>query len=233
MKNKIRLFTIAAASFITLLGYQNCSNNLKPMELNSSADSSSQLPLSASALESQAVSVITNNCAACHSAPANDGAINYIHDVNALKYYRVVIPGEPTVSPMYTVLTQEPKHMTLLRQEQMNLIFGWIQTGMSNAAPVAPPNIVPLGPTYAGIMRNIIVPRCLSCHGGGNGRPDFSTHARLIASGVVKPNDANGSLIMNAIGPTPNRRMPPSGNALTAIEQKAISDWIAAGALDN
>jgi hypothetical protein len=38
---------------------------------------------------------------------------------------------------------------------------------------------------------------------------------------------------MNAIGPTPNRRMPPSGNQLSAMEQKYINDWIAAGALDN
>lgn len=233
MKNKLKLSFIAVSSLITLLAYQNCSNNMKPLDLDSTAAGSSSAPLSVSEMESQALSVISNNCAACHSLPANDGGINYINDVNALKYFRIVIPGEPTVSPMYTVLTQDPQHMTLLRQAQMDLIFSWIQTGMSTTAPVSPPNIIPLGPTYAGIMRNIITPRCLNCHGGNNGRPDFSTHARLLASGVVKPGDANGSLIVSAIGPTPVRRMPPTGNQLTAVEQKAISDWIAAGALDN
>jgi mono/diheme cytochrome c family protein len=234
MKNNIRLSLIAAISLVTVLAYQNCSNSMKPLDLDSTgAAATSSGPLSVSQMETQAVSVLTNNCASCHSSPANDGMISYITDVNALKYFRVVIPGEPTVSPMYTVLTQDSDHMTLLSQQQMDLIFGWIQTGMSTAAPVAPPNIVALGPTYQGVMRNIIAPRCLNCHGANSGRQDFSTYARLMASGVVKAGDPNGSLIMNSIGPTPNRRMPPSGNQLTAVEQKAVSDWIAAGALDN
>ena len=104
---------------------------------------------------------------------------------------------------------------------------------MTTATPVAPPNIIPLGGSFKSVMQNIITPKCLSCHAGGNGRPDFSTYAKFLANGTVKPFDPVGSLIMNAIGPTPTKRMPPTGNALSMLEQKAISDWIAGGALDN
>ena len=124
MKNKSKLTFIALSSLLTLLAYQNCSSKMTPLDLDSKADSGSSAPLSVSQYESQALGVLQNNCASCHSAPAIDGGINYITDVNALKYFRVVIPGEPTVSPMYTVLTQNPQHMTLLNQSQMSLIFG-------------------------------------------------------------------------------------------------------------
>ena len=123
--------------------------------------------------------------------------------------------------------------MTMLTQTQMSLIFNWIQSGLSPAAPVSPPNILPLGPTFASIQRNILNPKCITCHSGQAGRPDYSNWTKTLNTGSIKPNDPVGSLIMNSIGSTPTNRMPPSGTQLSMAEQKAISDWIAGGALDN
>ena len=229
----MKLIFITLGSLVTLIAYQNCSNNMAPLSLDGSSFSASSSVLSASETETQALAVLNNKCVACHSESTNQGGISYIADVNALKYFRVVIPGEPAVSPMYTVLTQNPEHMPMLSQSQMNLIYSWIQIGMSPAAPVAPPNIIPLGGSYASVMRNVIAPKCLSCHNAQAGRPDFSSYTSIMASNTVKPNDPVGSLIMNAIGPTPTKRMPPTGPQLSVLEQKAVSDWIASGALDN
>lgn len=229
MKNKLKLFLLGSGTFFTLIAYQNCSNSMAPLDLDSVNASS------VSAIEGQALTVLQNNCSGCHSPQYPYGDIDYITDVNSLKYYRVVIPGEPTVSPLYTVLTQNPEHMTLLRQDQMDLIFNWIQTGMVAATPGVAPVVIPLGPTYASIARNILGPRCLSCHSGANpprGTLDYSSYAKLMASGVVSTANPAGSLIVIATGPTPKAglSMPRNGIALSAAEQKAILDWIAAGA---
>ena len=234
MKNKLKIILLSCGILITLVGYQNCSNSMAPLDLDSVNSSSN----GQSALEIQALAVIQNKCTQCHNAQIAMGDIDYITAVSSLKYYRVVIPGEPTVSPFYTVLNQDPDHMTMLKQGEMDLLFNWIQVGMVAATPGIAPVIIPLGPTFASISRNILGPKCLSCHGSANpprGTLDYSSYAKFTAAGVAIPGNAPASMIVIATGPNPKPglAMPRNNPSLSPAEQKAISDWIAAGALNN
>lgn len=236
MNKQLKILSIICSSLVTLVAYQNCSNNMSPLNLDSQSSASSY---SASEIESAAMGVIQNNCTKCHNGNFAGGGIDYISDVAQLKYYRVVLPGEAAVSPFYTVLTSNQDHMSLLQQAQLDLIFNWIQTGMVATGPGVAPVKVPLGPSFNSISKNILQLKCTGCH-GVNGIPrgtlDYRTYASFKNSGVFTPNNPAASLIVIAVGPNPKPGLDmPRGATmrLSPDEVKAISDWIAAGALDN
>jgi uncharacterized membrane protein len=85
--------------------------------------------------------------------------------------------------------------------------------------------------TFAAVYKNVLQPRCVSCH-SGSGAPrgiDLSSYAQVMATGSVVAGSPSQSSLYTA---TSSGIMPPGG-ALPASEVQLISAWIAAGAPNN
>ena len=107
-----------------------------------------------------------------------------------------------------------------------------------SAAPVSPANpptngtvtapAIPTTPaTFAEVNQQILVPKCLSCHGAG-ASPDFSSYSSFAQdTRYVMPGNAAQSAIYTA---TENGSMPRGAAALTATELGLIYSWIEGGA---
>lgn len=80
-------------------------------------------------------------------------------------------------------------------------------------------------PTFAELDAQIFQPKCLSCHSSGS--PNFSSYDTLMANGGVVANDPNQSSVYQQVAA---KLMPKGGAALSSDDEKAIYDWIAAGA---
>lgn len=84
--------------------------------------------------------------------------------------------------------------------------------------------------TFAWINTNILMPRCIGCH--GSGRADagirYDTYAETMKTTVA------GNLAASSLYTSTNTgRMPIGGAKLTAAQIKAIADWINLGAPNN
>lgn len=92
-------------------------------------------------LEKNAMSVLKGKCFSCHNPQNAMGGIDYITDINSLKYYRLAIPGEPQISPLYDVIAKgEMPPNAPLSQAQAQAIYDWIFEGMlGDAGSVVPP----------------------------------------------------------------------------------------------
>lgn len=231
-KNKLiyKILLLAGFALINLIVFQNCSNNMVPMDLDSQGGVGA-----ASIGEAQAMNVLNTKCASCHSGGAAMGDINYITDVPSLKYYRLVIPHQAAASPLYTTLLSNESHMSMLKQSELQMIFDWIQK-MDTTAGTAPV-IIALGPTFKSIAANIFAARCVSCHGATNpsGGYNLSTYNGTVAKDI-NPNNADGSVLVQRIIRLPgaNGFMPQGSTfSLSPAEVQAIKDWINAGALNN
>jgi mono/diheme cytochrome c family protein len=232
-----RFLKISVLSFLVLaplFAFQNCSNTMAPMDLDEQAAQGN--PTGPGAAESMVLGVLNNKCLSCHGPVAAMGGIDYITDVPSLKYYRVAIPGQAAASPIYTVLSNND-HSSLLAASEVALIYNWVQSGMEASTPGTAPTIIPLDKTYKSIYRNIISQKCITCHNGA-GAPNglnYATYSTLMATGAVKPGDANGSLFVQAVNRQPGQTsfMPKGGARLSAQELQVITDWVNAGAMDN
>jgi mono/diheme cytochrome c family protein len=228
-----RIFKISILSFLVLaplLAFQNCSNNMAPMDLDEQALQGGN---GSNSVETQALGVLNNKCLSCHGPVAAMGGIDYINDVPSLKYYRVAIPGQAAASPIYTVLSTND-HSSLLAASEVALIYNWVQTGMEATTPGVAPTLVPLGPTYQGIYRNVLVKYCTGCHAGAQA-PNLTTYTSLKNSGDIVVGDANNSKLVQRIMLSSGQAgfMPKNGLPLSSAEIQAVKDWINAGALDN
>ncbi len=85
--------------------------------------------------------------------------------------------------------------------------------------------------TFSSIQKNILGPRCLSCHPdqiNGNGGFGADTYSDVVT--VVKAGNATGSTLykMVTVG-----GMPQEGGSLSTQEVADICSWIQAGAPNN
>jgi mono/diheme cytochrome c family protein len=82
----------------------------------------------------------------------------------------------------------------------------------------------------------IIQSRCINCHGGERVEKglNLGSYADLMAGSengpVIVPGDAANSLLVELVT---NQKMPKRGPKLTPPQVQIISDWVAAGALNN
>lgn len=231
MKKHLIITKILALSGLLLLFYQNCSNSLTPMNLDEPSISS----FSGAELQVAALDLLENKCATCHNSTMAAGGIDYITDLNALIYYRDVVATEPMLSPLYTVLANDDQHMSLLTQQESDLIFRWISDSFVQPPTVTPPSGggAPIASTYSSIASQVLNFNCNGCHGATanqtGGGLNFTTHANIMATGSVIAGSANNSLFYQSLVRTAER-MPLNGSALTNAEIQAIADWINAGA---
>lgn len=226
---QMKILTILSM-ILVLFSYQNCAYVGQTQDASSSSQSS--LSSSSLALESAAMSVIKNKCVACHNATSPGGGIDYITDINALKYYRLVLPGEPQISPLYQAISQGiMPPSSPLAQAQTQAIYDWILKGMiTGTAPVAPPSALPLAANYKSIYANIIQVNCLGCHSAANPMAgiNLSTYAGLMNIVQAGNTAASSFYTSTQAGTMPKNKAPLNNTQLTVIR-----DWIVAGALNN
>lgn len=219
---KLQKFSILAAVFLIIVSFQNCA-------VVSSDSEADQAAIAASAdqadLRSKAMNIISNRCASCHNSTNPQGGIDYITDVNLLLYYRLVIPGDPQHSELYTEI--QSGRMPIgkpLSQAESKVIFDWIQDGFKGSTPVAQPvaKCMTLGPTFDCIKNTLVANKCLNCHA------NFNTYAGV--KGFVTAGSPAASLFYTSL-----RTTMPKGNpsSVTVAEQNAVMTWILNGAPNN
>jgi mono/diheme cytochrome c family protein len=114
-------------------------------------------------------------------------------------------------------------------------------TDMAESAPTEAPAEAPAqaaGATvsFANDVQPIIESRCINCHGGERVEKglNLSSYADLMAGSengpVVVPGDPANSKLVELVD---NQKMPKRGPNLTPPQVQIISDWVAAGALNN
>lgn len=215
-------------SLVLVLAYQNCA---KPFVSGSGAvEGLSQQDL----VQQKALQVLTTRCSSCHSSSLKSGGIDVL-DINEMLALGVVIPGEPSLSLIFTQIqagTMPPSKS--LAQADIDAVYNWIADGFKDAAPVTP--ITPTMPValeakYASIYAKILQPKCLGCHNSGSSNGvSFASYTATMNT-VQKTLPLSSSLYTSVA----TRKTMPKGSpgSLSTAETKAISDWITAGALNN
>lgn len=88
--------------------------------------------------------------------------------------------------------------------------------------------------SFAAIKRNVIDPKCITCHAVGdasNHHVDLSSYEKILASGLVPPLVVPGkpeeSSLYTSIA---EGRMPKGGTRLAETDARAVYEWIKRGA---
>ena len=97
--------------------------------------------------------------------------------------------------------------------------------------------VVPQAP-LAERAHDILVARCIRCHGGVREQggvnlawPDRATRVLATGGAAIVPHDPASSVMLRRVAETdPDLRMPPEGTALTADEVETLRAWVAQGA---
>lgn len=90
--------------------------------------------------------------------------------------------------------------------------------------------------TYEGRIKPIMDAKCINCHGvkGMKGGIDLRTYATMVKGGEhgpgITPKDPSKSSVLLFIKGEKKPQMPMGQPPLPAEDQKAIEDWINAGA---
>lgn len=239
MKNsklfKPQFVVIALATVFISLSYQNCSQ-LGSEQSSKSANGSYSGLSEQEILYRNSSKVLNDKCVACHNSAMMSGSVD-LTSANEMLRSGVVVPNEPALSPLMMVLqdTSIEAHISL-KQTEINHISVWIAEGFKSENNSGLPTFetIPLGPNWKSIQSNIISRRCTGCHNSFMmaGGVSFQTFAGVRSR--ITPNDPTGSLLYRRVAGLQGARMPQAPNVpLSGDEINAISQWIAAGALEN
>jgi len=219
-----RKLGIILGSFICLnLLFQNCAKN----KISNSGETVSAQTI----LQSKSVDMLSQKCSSCHTGdnayanvvPGSD-PITDITSVDYLIKTRLIIPGEPDLSPLFQqVSSAEMPPGQPLSLEEVNILKDWI-TNFNKQPTTGGGGVVtlPLAATYASLRVNVFLAKCFTCH--TNRAIKLDTYASV--TGAI----ANNSL-RNRIN---NNIMPPVNSPqLSATEKNFLLQWIDAGAPNN
>lgn len=147
----------------------------------------------------------------------------------------LVKPGDAVGSQLYDSISKgRMPPAGKLSDDDIKTIADWINAGAkaptATPTPVPTPTPVALAATYKSIGANILVPKCVACHGPNLAEMGirFDSYAETLKS--VDPGMPNSSALYQS---TRAGRMPKGGTPLGMLELRAISDWIKAGAFNN
>lgn len=230
----LKKYAVIIAVGLVLLAHQNCTYNMGP-DANPEALAADELAVGvADSTGTEAIQILQNRCASCHNEEKPEGEIGYITDVNALEYYRLVIPGEPQISPLYEqVANGSMPPSGSLSQAEISVLYEWINTGLvEDTAGITPPtgNTAVLEAKWSSIYAKIVQPRCLSCHNATTQRGGVNLANHTVTLNTVQPGNPNASSFYTS---TANGSMPQGGTPLSPAELAVVRDWILAGALNN
>ena len=224
MKKTIFVLTIA---LVPIVLFQNCG---KPTELSYS----SSINLNSQAgIQDAAVQILNKRCAECHSNTNMNGNVGDLTNVEYDVYSRLVIPGEPEISPIITQVTQGlmPAGRPGLSGAEVEVLKSWIkglnEDALGPGGGLPPPTNI--DPKYSVLAAQVFSSRCVACHAGRNYK--LNSYAEVLRT--VVPGNAANSLLYRAVTVGANGGKMPQGGALSSAQIKAIEDWINAGAMNN
>lgn len=183
--------------------------------------------------QQQILPIIVSNCAksGCHDASS------HVEGLNLTTYsgiMRIVSPGNPGNSKLYRVIVTSnngdrmpPPPDPRMPQEQVDLIYKWIQQGAKNNACTGGCDTAVF--TYSGAVKPIITSQCQGCHSGAapGGGIDLSTYNGVKAV-------ANNGKLWGAVHKDPGYvAMPPAGNGLSDCQLTQIRKWLDNGSPNN
>jgi len=175
--------------------------------------------------ETQALTILQTNCVSCHTATSGPAGIYGFGDVNHLVSSGLVVPGNPSQSTLYVMVSTSVMPPTgPLSASDQQVLKNWI-TGTPSATPTPTPTPGSgsnPNATFSYIQANIISKSCAGCHNA------FTTYDGLKAEVVA--GDANSSTLFTKVN---TGEMPQGGPFLSVDQIRAIYDWIQAGALNN
>lgn len=190
----------------------------------------------------QALAILQNRCASCHQSAPGSGGVYSILDANHLVASGLVVVGSPTNSRLYQVISAGSMPLAgALPANEIQTIKLWI-TGVNPGAAVPTTTTTTLPgasggngstpqPTFAWIEKNILGPKCVSCHSSSYAKAGyaFDTYKNVMKSvNTSKPTSSKLYRI------TQSGQMPPRPRPqLNSDELRLLQQWIEAGAQNN
>lgn len=220
---KIKSILLISCSFMTVLFYQNCS---KPVSQSSSlVDGLTDQDIATQ----KALYILTTKCSSCHNSESPTGGVD-VTTLDQMLASGAVVPTEPGLSPLFQAISEGSMPPSrALAQDDILAVSDWIaKMGKDTPVNLPPDTPIPLGPNFASINRNILRPKCLSCHNSSNSRGGVSFSSYASASNTVQRGSPAGSSLYTSITRTTNT-MPQGGANLSSEEKTAISGWITSG----
>jgi len=220
--------TVMILGLIPLFFFQNCG---KPtaLEYNSALDLDSQ-----SGVQNAAVQIINKHCSSCHSVTNMSGNVGDMTDIEYVTYSRLVVPGEPELSPIISQISQglmPAGGRPALSGAEVDVLKNWIE-GLNEDAlgpGSGPPVPVVIDPKYSVLAAQVFSTRCVGCHANRNFR--LNSYNEILRT--VVPGNAANSLLYQSITVGAGGGKMPQGGALTSAQIKAVEEWINAGAMNN
>lgn len=226
---KIKTAIIISFLTATMVLFENCSMVGRPGDFGAKTSASKEL-------ERLAMKVVNAKCAGCHNTQMPSGGVDYLTNVDSLLYYRMVIPGEPQLSYLYTVISKGsmPPAPNTLSSSEIKAIYDWIQDGFVDPSKIGviapPPTSNVLEPKFSSINKLVLQMSCLGCHNSTtpSGGVSYSTYASTL--NTVQPGNVNASALYISIS---TGKMPKGGTPLSSSQLSVIQTWIQNGAPNN
>lgn len=190
------------------------------------------------ALQTQAMGILQYQCAGCHQANSNAGSIDKIMEPNSLVSLGLVTMGDSskgrligsivgkTMPKSGSYMVTSAAELQVLRDWITSMSFVPLATGEQPFKPLPD-----LGPTYASIYANILLPKCVMCHGPSRADKGIRYDSYTASMRTVSAGNANASRLYTECR---DRLMPEVPfKALNAAELSALQTWIAGGAPNN
>lgn len=172
--------------------------------------------------------ILVPKCASCHGT---SGGVS-------LETYSDVLSALPKIKESVFISQTMPKK-NFLTDEEKRQLWNWIEMGgpLQAQKPGEEPQLPePIQATYESINRNVLIPKCVTCHSVGNSAYQvLLSRQELLDSPLelVLPGNPDESGLIIAIERTDYKRMPPEKDgysALKADEIAVIRKWIEDGA---
>jgi uncharacterized membrane protein len=222
MKQRKIIFILSSLLVLNFT-FQNCA---KKKKTESSLQASEQ-----EIMEQKSMAIINEKCASCHTGAAalsnaagTNDPITAITDLDYLLRTRLIIAGEPDLSPLFQSIQGadmppgQPlslNEVTILKDWITNFNKEEVTTGTTSAP-------IPLAANFQSLRANVFLKKCYTCH--INRTIKLDTYASV--SGAINTNNLR-TRVNNGI-------MPPATAAqLTGEEKTLLLQWIDAGALNN
>jgi mono/diheme cytochrome c family protein len=226
-KSAPKFLVITGLGLFLILFYQNCSQSHVDTGLSNGLTQQD-------VLQQKALGVLVNRCSSCHNADLKSGGID-VMNISEMLALGVVIPGEPAISLVFTQISggAMPPSKSLA-QADIDAIYSWIADGLkTTTTPIGlpTPTTTVLEAKYASIYQNILKSKCLGCHNSNSSNGvNFSSYNATMNT-VQKTLPMSSGLYTSV---ATRRTMPKNApGSLSAVEIKAIFDWITAGAINN
>ena len=193
--------------------------------------------------ESQALSILQQNCTSCHTDSAGPLNVFNLLSPTHLVQSGLVVPGSPGQSSLYTeIQTGAMPPSGALSSVDQAVIANWIAASANAPTPGATPTPTPTpgtgptptpapsAPTFSTIESQIFAVHCTSCHSSQSAAAGYAFDSYNGVMKGVNTGSPSNSLVYTI---TNSGQMPTRGSSLTAAQESLLLAWIQAGAPNN